>query len=176
MTVLAFVARRLHLRRDGHPAAMIVANVLLPTLSWWTGIVAFDDDRVFTLTNVVLHGVPYLALVWLTGGRARTNAAVARLGGRASPAQLALAYYGALALLAFAEEFAWDRVLWHERPMLFGGAAAGSPAWDPAVESLLVALLSLPQLVHYVLDGFIWRVGPKNPELGPALGACSAPE
>lgn len=34
-------------------------------LSWWVGIVAINSDMAFTLTNVVTHGIPYVALVWL---------------------------------------------------------------------------------------------------------------
>jgi hypothetical protein len=34
-------------------------------LSWWTGIVWLNSDMAFTLTNVVSHGIPYMALVWL---------------------------------------------------------------------------------------------------------------
>jgi hypothetical protein len=55
-------------------------------------------------------------------------------------------------LLAYVEEMFWDRGVWHDRAWLFGSA------WN--LESLkvwLVPLLALPQLTHYVLDGFIWR-------------------
>jgi hypothetical protein len=41
---------------------------------------------------------------------------------------------------------------------MFGGG------WDlgPAAQALLVPLLALPQAVHYVLDGFIWKRGPAS--------------
>ena len=55
-------------------------------------------------------------------------------------------------LLAYAEELFWHRGMWHERAWLFGGA------WDvQKFKLILVPLLALPQLTHYVLDGFIWR-------------------
>jgi hypothetical protein len=58
-----------------------------------------------------------------------------------------------LVALAFVEEAGWDRLLWHERVWLFGAG------WDVSglAETLAVATLTLPQLTHYVLDGFIWR-------------------
>ena len=65
------------------------------------------------------------------------------------------AFLGLLVALAFAEELLWDRLVWHERGWLFGnGAALGENllAW-------VVPLLAVPQLTHYVLDGFLWRRG-----------------
>jgi len=37
------------------------------------GIVAFDSDYAFTVTNVVIHGVPYLVLVYWYGWVRRTG-------------------------------------------------------------------------------------------------------
>ncbi|HWP42542.1 MAG TPA: hypothetical protein VNO14_04855, partial [Blastocatellia bacterium] len=54
--------------------------------------------------------------------------------------------------LAYIEELFWDRTLWHERDYLFG-----SPLDVASFKVLIVPLLALPQLTHYVLDGFIWR-------------------
>ena len=31
---------------------------------WYVGIVAFNSDYAFTVTNVIIHGVPYFALVY----------------------------------------------------------------------------------------------------------------
>jgi hypothetical protein len=42
--------------------------------------------------------------------------------------------------------------VWHDRGWLFGGA------WElGGLKMLLVPLLALPQLTHYVLDGFVWK-------------------
>ena len=55
-------------------------------------------------------------------------------------------------LFAYVEELLWDCGVWHERSWLFGRAwAIGS--WD----QLLIPLLAVPQVTHYILDGFIWR-------------------
>jgi len=46
----------------------------------------------------------------------------------------------------------WDRAMWHERSWLFG------QPWDVgSLEVLMVPLLAVPQLTHYILDGFIWK-------------------
>ncbi|HXG64926.1 MAG TPA: hypothetical protein VNO70_07445, partial [Blastocatellia bacterium] len=135
-------------RGEVNPGKDIV--VATTALCWYVGIVAFNSDYAFTVTNVIIHGVPYLALIYFYS-RARLAQAVGR-----TPLRL-FAYGPApflfiLWALAFVEEMFWDRGVWHERGWLFGGS------WD--VESLkmfLVPLLALPQAVHYILDGFIWR-------------------
>ncbi|HJL45879.1 MAG TPA: hypothetical protein RMG45_08585 [Polyangiaceae bacterium LLY-WYZ-15_(1-7)] len=125
---------------------------------WYVGIVALDGDFAFTVTNVLIHGVPYLVLTYRYGRHraarrpASTLARVLRGG--------ALVFVLSVIALAFVEELAWDRWVWHDRPWLFGeGGELGAFAL-----SLLVPLLALPQATHYVLDGFIWRMG-QNPVL-----------
>jgi hypothetical protein len=165
---LVFVARRVQLqwgrRGQGHP--LVPWLVLVPAVNWHLGIVVFDDDRIFTITNVFLHGVPYLALVWVSGGRQRVSQALGRHA-RGTAVVLAV-YYGLLVALATTEETLWDRLVWHDHPELFGHAAPLDV--HPLVTAVVVALLTVPQATHYVLDRFIWRVGPQNPALAAQLG------
>jgi hypothetical protein len=54
--------------------------------------------------------------------------------------------------IAYIEEMLWDRGVWQDRSWLFGAP------WEiGTLKLMLVPLLALPQLVHYILDGFIWR-------------------
>src|SRR5690606_1999951 len=124
------------------------------------GIVALDSDYAFTVTNVLIHGVPYMALVYWFG-RKRHEA------GRGGPALRVLArgpwlFLALIAGVAFMEELLWDRAIWHERAWLFG-AGWSLEAW----QAYLIPLLAVPQATHYVLDGFIWRRR-HNPELAQA--------
>lgn len=137
--------------------------VLSTVLCWDVGIVAFDSDFVFSVTNVLIHGVPYFVLIWVYGSRryaaeATWTAGLFRLGG--------WAVYGLLVAIALVEEGAWDKLVWHDHPGIFG---EGGFALTPVLLALVTPLLALPQATHYVLDGFIWRVGPKNPGLGAHL-------
>jgi hypothetical protein len=117
-------------------------------IAWFVGIVVFDSDYAFTVTNVIMHGVPYFAIVW-AHARARREAKAPVL---TALTQHVLVFLGALWLVAFVEELVWDRAVWHDRMWLFG------EGWDVgAAKLVLVPLLALPQLTHYVLDGFIWR-------------------
>jgi hypothetical protein len=121
-------------------------------LVWWLGIVGTNSDFDFTVTNVIVHGVPYMGLLWAYA-RARRREAPERVGSHIVAGGIA-AFGAVLLLLAFAEEMAWDRLVWHDRPWLFGDAGA------PLAQHLLafvVPLLAVPQATHYLLDGLLWR-------------------
>ncbi len=124
--------------------------VVTTAVCWYVGIVLFDSDYAFTVTNVVIHGVPYMALVyWYGKSRLDTGR-----GGRA----MRVFRYGPWLFLAivcglgFLEELVWDRAVWQERGWFFG-SAVDVGAWL----TWLVPLLTVPQLTHYVLDGFVWK-------------------
>jgi len=144
----AYAVRAAHawvVRGAGNPGKDLV--VLTTAVCWYAGIVAFDSDYAFTVTNVLIHGVPYMALVWWYARRRAPSAGITYRRLARWPL-----FLGTLWALAFAEELLWDRGVWHERAWLFGGA------WDwEALKLFLVPLLALPQATHYVLDGFVWR-------------------
>jgi hypothetical protein len=162
----AYVLRQAQLLVAGRPVSA-GKNLIVATtwLSWYVGIVVFDSDYAFTVTNVLVHGVPYMALVWIHG-RARFAQSAAFVSRVFRPGRWAL-YLAPLLLVAWVEEWAWDRTLWHEHGALFPGPVL-LPA--PAALALLVPLLALPQATHYLLDAWIWRVRPENPELARDLG------
>jgi hypothetical protein len=127
--------------------------VATTAVCWYVGIVAFNSDYAFTVTNVIIHGVPYFVLVfWYWHMR--------RPGRDETPGGLLRAVVTFLAtvwVLAYVEELLWDRSIWQEREWLFG------TPWElGSFQAWLVPLLALPQITHYLLDGFIWRRR-KNP-------------
>lgn len=150
-------------------------NLLLlgTALSWGIGIMAFDSDIVFTATNVVAHGVPYIALNWLYGrNRLRVQSPSAHvskvLDALFRPAMIPV-YIIALILLAFIEEGLWDGLVWREHPHVFSIFTALPAVGDVHILIWLVPLLSLPQSVHYVLDAFIWRKDGNVPDFSRIL-------
>ena len=97
------------------------------------------------MTNVIIHGVPYMVLVYwyrCIGPQKEPVRHAPRIAG----------FLGIVWMLAYLEEFLWDTGVWHERSWLFGR----SWSWGEA-EVYFVPLLAVPQITHYVLDGFIWR-------------------
>jgi hypothetical protein len=124
--------------------------VATTAVCWYVGIVAFNSDYAFTVTNVIIHGVPYLALIYWYS-RLRLQQA----GGRGPYRIFArgpAVFLFILWALAYIEELFWDRTVWQERDYLFG-----SPVDVASLKLFIVPLLALPQLTHYILDGFVWR-------------------
>jgi hypothetical protein len=137
----------LHLNKDFvNPGKDIV--IATTAFCWYVGIVLFNSDYAFTVTNVIIHGVPYFALIWVYAKfRRETGGKVYR-----SLSSNWIVFLASLWALAYVEELFWNRGVWHERQWLFGAS------WDwQNFKAYLVPLLAVPQLTHYVLDGFIWR-------------------
>lgn len=119
--------------------------VITTAICWHVGIITFNSDYAFTVTNVIIHGIPYMVLVYWYANRNVSTTPFSRLPRIAS-------FLGIVWILAYAEEMLWDCGIWHQRGWLFGFH------WDLGrLETLLVPLLAVPQITHYVLDGFIWR-------------------
>ena len=122
--------------------------VATTAVCWYVGIVFFNSDYAFTVTNVIIHGVPYFALIYFYAKSRRENA------GRfyKSLSSNWIIFLATLWALAYVEELVWNRGVWHEKNWLFG-ANWNLDDW----KMYLVPLLAVPQLTHYILDGFIWR-------------------
>ncbi len=152
-------------RRFNPGKDLVVATT---ALCWYVGIVGLNSDYAFTVTNVITHGVPYMVLVgWFQSAPAtESSASVATRPSR----WRWLRFVGLLWLLAYAEELLWDCGVWHERSWLFG-SAWNIGDWD----HLLVPLLTVPQITHYVLDGFIWRRR-SNQDVGEFVAAGLVPK
>lgn len=123
--------------------------ILGTTLSWYFGIVYFNDDLIFTLLNVVSHGIPYMALVYFKEIDGKSEQELGRLS-YLKRYQGFLIYIGILLLIAFSEEFLWEFFVWNENISLTNFDFSN---W----QIFLVPLLTVPQFTHYILDGFIWK-------------------
>ncbi|MBS1793248.1 MAG: hypothetical protein JSS81_05310 [Acidobacteria bacterium] len=147
--LIAYAAKTVYLyfaEGFSNPGKDIV--VVTTVLCWYVGIVVFNSDYAFTVTNVLIHGVPYFALIYFYARQRRESASrVYR-----ALSHNWLVFMATLWALAYIEELFWHRGVWHEKNWLFGAD------WEWGnLKVLIVPLLALPQLTHYVLDGFIWR-------------------
>jgi len=125
------------------------AIIVGTALSWYFGIIYFNDDLVFTLLNVVSHGIPYMALVYFKEIDTKPNET---LGIRRYLKEYKglLIYIGILLAIAFSEEYLWEILVWNDQ---FSIRTVDFSGW----QFLLVPLLTVPQFTHYLLDGFIWK-------------------
>jgi hypothetical protein len=123
--------------------------------SWYTGIVAFNADLAFTATNVLAHAIPYFALVWIYGHNRelRSHARRPFFTVRYIPILFIM-----LAAFAYVEEGMWDGFVWREHGSLFPGFSSLPSLSDGPWLAFAVPVLILPQLTHYVMDAFIWRL------------------
>jgi hypothetical protein len=141
--------------------------VATTTACWYLGIVATDSDYAFTVTNVFIHGIPYLVLVHLYARRVAASSSPPRADLGALLSRAAVPFLATLWAIAYLEELLWDRAVWQDHPWLFGEPGSLSSTLSHH-HAWLVPLLAVPQLTHYVLDGFLWRRG-SNPNLGRVL-------
>ena len=119
-------------------------------VSWYVGIVAFQGDLIFTLLNVVAHGIPYIALIWIHGEKKTKSGFAFNVKGLAI-------FVVTILIFAYAEEFFWDIFVWNDHPEIFPALISSMTINGSVVLSMVVSALVLPQVTHYVLDGFIWR-------------------
>lgn len=127
------------------PKNLIIIGTIL---SWYFGIVYYNNDLVFTLLNVVSHGIPYIALVYLKEIDLKPNNELGYLF-YFKKYKGFLAFILVLLLFAFSEEYFWEVSVWQEH---FNGNLLIKD-W----QFILVPLLTVPQFIHYLLDGFIWK-------------------
>lgn len=122
-------------------------------LVWYIGIVHFNNDIIFTLTNVIAHGVPYLALVWSYKTRQNHNYEF-----RFLKINSVWIFFPCLVALAYFEEFLWASLVWKEHLPVFFLTRDQTTEVSGVLLSYLVPLLAVPQGTHYILDAFIWKI------------------
>ena len=157
-TIYEIVRFGLNLPKHG----LIIGTIL----SWYFGIVYFNADLTFTALNVVSHGIPYMALVWFTRQKELEAQGKHQRGLRVL--QSAAVFLLILITLAVFEEAMWDILHWRDHPQFFSGLYFLPHIQQREWLNILIPLLALPQLTHYVLDGFIWKVS--KPEVQQEIG------
>lgn len=136
-----------------------VAVITGTILSWYFGIIYFNGDLAFTLLNIVSHGIPYMALIWLYGNKKYTTPGTGSRFLKLIFSRYGIAFFLLiLFLFAWVEEGLWDFAVWKERGSLFGTSFFPDAVINNTLLSLIVPLLAIPQITHYILDGFIWRI------------------
>ncbi|MBL6447123.1 hypothetical protein JMN32_12445 [Fulvivirga sp. 29W222] len=130
--------------------------ILTTSGNWYLGIVYFNSDLAFSLTNVVAHGVPYMVLIFFyVEGKRQIKSNVSHIKAISNICLMILAIF----VLAYGEEYLWDMFLFRENEAFFSKLFSYPfPALKTyLMQALALAALSVPQVTHYILDGFIWK-------------------
>jgi hypothetical protein len=170
LVLSGYAAKEVHLWREFR-TFNIPRNTLLAgtAASWYVGIVYLNSDLAFTATNVIAHGIPYMALVWSYEQKKARQKPQSKWSLPISRTtffswKLVPVYLGLLIMLAYLEEGFWDGLIWREHLAVFPVFRRLPALTDNAILTWLVPVLALPQSTHYLLDGFIWRLRNKNTE------------
>jgi len=135
--------------------ALIVGTIV----SWYFGIVYYNGDMAFTLLNVVSHGIPYMALIWIYGDKNYKQDSKGGIFLKIIFSKYGIAIFLAVIfLLAYIEEGLWDMTVWKEHANVFAAFKFVDVQVSDKLLNFFVPLLALPQITHYVIDGFIWKI------------------
>lgn len=118
-------------------------------LSWYCGIVYYNNELIFTAFNVISHGIPYMALIFFKEIDTNKNHYIWVHKALKNNGWLTFIVF--LLVIAFLEEYFWELFIWNEHFSLENITV--SEEWH----FIWIPLLALPQLTHYLLDGFIWK-------------------
>lgn len=132
-------------------------------LNWWFAIVYFNSDLIFSLTNVVAHGLPYITLIYFYKMKKEHIVTQQPVS---TPKKLKFLAILLLTIISIAlvEEYLWDMLVYRDHAEFFGSILPYSFEELTANWALIlvVALLALPQQTHYLVDGFIWKFNKSN--------------
>lgn len=134
--------------------------ILSTAISWYLGIIGLNSDLAFTFLNTVTHGIPYMALVWIYARRKNElNSKVYAGWIKITLKKYAFPlFFLLLFTLGYVEEGLWDSLVWKEHSEVFAIFGFMGNLADNNLAGLLIPLLIVPQLTHYIIDGFIWKV------------------
>ena len=142
--------------------------VLTTALNWWFGIVYFNSDVIFSVSNVVAHGIPYIALIYYYNLK-KEEIITKQSSSLKRKIKWVIALLVTILIAALIEEYFWDMFIYREHIAFFENIHPYR--WDQLANEwgiiVGVAILALPQQVHYIVDGFIWRMNGKNQYLKP---------
>lgn len=125
-------------------------------IAWYVCIVVTNNDFIFSLVNVLGHGIPYLALVW-TSEEKKTGKDSTRFLQFIFSQWGWILFYVIVFAMAFFEEALWDMFVWRENKEIFGWLYKVDQFDSDLILTFFIPLLIMPQVVHYILDAYIWK-------------------
>ena len=139
--------------------------ILTTAFNWFFGIVYFNSDFIFSITNVIAHGIPYVYLIWFYNYKKNQINNINNSFSRTL--KLISVFILTILFLALIEEYLWDMLIYRDHEMIFNKILPYefNQLSGGVLYSIVISVLALPQLVHYIIDGFIWKFNSSNPYL-----------
>ena len=162
--LLVWLANKFRLSKDELKAQVpMILWILTTACNWYLGIVYFNSDLAFTMTNIVAHGIPYIVLI-VYYKRKKDHYVNHKKQSYFRVGVIVLAiclFFGTM------EEYWWDVLINHEKRELF---ASFTYYFDWSLTNrfltaFFIGVLSVPQVTHYILDAYIWKNNESNPFL-----------
>lgn len=162
-TIAFWVYQEVRWLRKGAGSLGKIFWVVTTAVNWWFGIVYYNSDVIFSVSNVVAHGIPYLALIYFYRVR-KTHVLEKKEMSFARRFRWLGILLVTVGIAAFVEEYFWDMLIYREHGSFFEVIYPYEISQVTGSWGLIIAmaLLALPQQVHYVMDGFIWKFNKKN--------------
>ena len=155
---LVYSLRQLYLIWRGHFNFGKQMVMILTWATWAIGI-SISNPLISAAFINLFHGIPFLGVTWLYGNSKYRSGFLGAIFRTKN-----LAWFFILIFLpAMIEEGLWDAIFWHQYSSIFPTLFIGET--NSLVMSACCALLIMPQLIHYILDVFIWKMDSSNPDL-----------
>ncbi len=172
----AYIFRQIYLwhrKRYFNPGKNLIMTAHF--ITWAVGIKFTDNPIISAAFLNLFHGIPFIALVWYychnkwcSVDSPSSNSFGSKLMTYICRPNNWYLFYGLIFILACTEEFLWDGTIW--QTYLPYWLNLDLPTLGHLGQSVCVAILSLPQIMHYFLDAYIWKFDGSNPDLKRYLG------
>jgi hypothetical protein len=126
---------------------------------WFNGIVWNNSLLIFAFWNVLLHGLNYFWIVYLSSKNKlkHWNYETSKFIKRIMSYSI-ISFVFLLLVIATIEEYLWDQLFRNERWDFWWTTFYNIPDHlNIIVYAFIIWLLALPQLTHYFLDAYIWK-------------------
>ena len=135
-------------------------------ITWFVGIALTNNPLISAAFLNLFHGIPFIYFIWYYCNQKWYNPEKPSRRyfiERVSKKGRWFSFFLFIFMLAMIEEFFWDLKVWQTYIPDTFNVNLQEP--DTLELSIWIAFLSLSQIMHYFLDGWIWKFNKSNPDL-----------
>jgi hypothetical protein len=154
--ILYFILEMKEKKKSGYINWGRILITFSTAFAWYSCILIINNDFTFSLVNVLGHGIPYFALIWITEKKS-LNHESSNFSKFIFQKSNFIIFFAIIFCFAFIEEGIWDTLIWREHHEIFEWMYFSDTLDNNSYLSFIVPLLIMPQVVHYILDAYIWK-------------------